>query len=325
MRIMNLILAAGLIGSPLAGPACDKVGCHAGAPESLSLVPGGAVEVTEPTPRGPGGFRAPFLRGGPAIGEKGVGFALQGPDGEEVSLAEMAGKNVVIEFGSLTCPVFRGHVDEMKALQSRWADRDDVEFLLIYSREAHPDQPERMPGDTVYSQPTTQAEKDEMARLTREMLGLTVPIAVDTVDARTQRAYGAGPNSVTIVDAEGEVVFRQQWLDPQAVEVALTELTETGEITSEIDERGLLPGGRRGGQRPRRSPQEMMARLDGDGDGVVQLSEIPDERVRTRLGAADTNGDGALTRAELQAWFETRRERWGESRQRKERPRRRTE
>ncbi len=46
--------------------------------------------------------------------------------------------------------------------------------------------------------------------------------------------------------------------------------------------------------------EEFMQRFDKDGNGTVELSELPD-RLRTKLADADTNGDGKLTAEELQA------------------------
>ncbi len=48
------------------------------------------------------------------------------------------------------------------------------------------------------------------------------------------------------------------------------------------------------------SPEGFMQRFDKDGNGTVELSELP-ERLRTKLAQADTNGDGKLSAEELQA------------------------
>jgi hypothetical protein len=44
-----------------------------------------------------------------------------------------------------------------------------------------------------------------------------------------------------------------------------------------------------------------MERLDTDGDGSVQISDVEQSRLRDRLTAADANGDGAVTLEELEA------------------------
>lgn len=50
-----------------------------------------------------------------------------------------------------------------------------------------------------------------------------------------------------------------------------------------------------------------MRRLDRNGDGTIQLAELP-ARMQERLRAADTNGDGVLATDELAAHAQARRE-----------------
>ncbi len=70
-------------------------------------------------------------------------------------------------------------------------------------------------------------------------------------------------------------------------------------------ESGNRPGGRaeaRGGPggEGRPSPGQMFAHLDKNQDGKLTKDELP-ERMGDRIMAADSNGDGAVTQAELQA------------------------
>jgi Ca2+-binding EF-hand superfamily protein len=50
----------------------------------------------------------------------------------------------------------------------------------------------------------------------------------------------------------------------------------------------------------KRDPAAFIKRFDKNGDGKLEVSELPD-RMRTWLGAADTNKDGVITTAELAA------------------------
>lgn len=54
-----------------------------------------------------------------------------------------------------------------------------------------------------------------------------------------------------------------------------------------------------------KGPAAFFLRWDTDGDGKVSLASLP-ERARERLGAADSNRDGTLTRAEHQAFHDAR-------------------
>ncbi|HJN08086.1 MAG TPA: hypothetical protein QF564_05295, partial [Pirellulaceae bacterium] len=56
-------------------------------------------------------------------------------------------------------------------------------------------------------------------------------------------------------------------------------------------------GGRRGGF----DPLAMFARRDADGDGELTGEEIP-ERMQERLDSIDTDGNGAVSRKELEAF-----------------------
>jgi len=47
-----------------------------------------------------------------------------------------------------------------------------------------------------------------------------------------------------------------------------------------------------------RSPQDLVARFDQNGDGQLQVSELP-ERAKARLGKADADGNGVITVEEL--------------------------
>jgi len=63
-------------------------------------------------------------------------------------------------------------------------------------------------------------------------------------------------------------------------------------------------GGRRGGL-GRTDPAQMFADLDKNQDGKLAKNELS-ERMAERMMAADTNGDGAITKAEFEAAWEKR-------------------
>ena len=83
-----------------------------------------------------GDFGSPF--NGPGVGEKAPDFTLETQDGKErISLSRYRGqKPVVLIFGNLTCGVSRSQYGTLENLYQRAAD--DVAFLAIYVREAHP-------------------------------------------------------------------------------------------------------------------------------------------------------------------------------------------
>ena len=56
------------------------------------------------------------------------------------------------------------------------------------------------------------------------------------------------------------------------------------------------------GKHGKPSAADMIRRFDQNGDGKLQVSELPD-RAKQHLGAADTNHDGVLTPEEIEAGF----------------------
>ena len=59
---------------------------------------------------------------GPKAGSTMLNFAMTGLDGEAVNLADYKGKWVVIETGSLTCPMFVKNINPIKKLRAKYPD-----------------------------------------------------------------------------------------------------------------------------------------------------------------------------------------------------------
>ena len=72
---------------------------------------------------------------GSKAGELAEDFTIQDQNGSEVSLENYRGKWVVLETGSITCAMYVKNIPGIKRLQIKYPD---VEFLLVYVREAHP-------------------------------------------------------------------------------------------------------------------------------------------------------------------------------------------
>lgn len=137
---------------------------------------------------------------GPAAGEELIDFKLTKLDGTEVSLLDYKGKWLVLETGSLTCPMFVKNIDPLREVKAK---HPDVEFLVIYVREAHPGSRRGPSGDM--------AEKIALAKEMKESFGEHREILVDSVDGAMHQAYGAMPNMVYIVNPDGKVIYRCDW------------------------------------------------------------------------------------------------------------------
>lgn len=150
---------------------------------------------------------------GPQVGQKAPDFDLVTSDGEARRLLEFGGDLLVLELGSITCPLFQSRRGVMDGL-----GRDDprVSSAVLYVREAHP-------GAAIPAH-GSDADKLACARRLQQEDGESRLILVDGVDGRAHRAYGAMPNAVFIINKAGCVLYRADWNNPVATAAALNDL-----------------------------------------------------------------------------------------------------
>ena len=149
---------------------------------------------------------------GPKAGEPLIDFKLTALDGSEVSLSDYTGKWLVLETGSLTCPMYVKNIDPLREVKAKHLD---VEFLVIYVREAHPGG-RRGPSAGM-------AEKIALATEMKEAYGEHREILVDSIDGAMHQAYGSMPNMVYIVKPGGEVIYRCDWSFAKNIDKVLQE------------------------------------------------------------------------------------------------------
>ncbi|MEX2214463.1 MAG: deiodinase-like protein [Phycisphaeraceae bacterium] len=138
-------------------------------------------------------------------GDSAPDFTLKDVDGKnEVKLADLKGKPVVLIFGSCTCPPF---VSSMKAIEKLHAAyKEKVHFLVIYIKEAHPTDGRVQPGnDFEVKSPKTDEERREIAKEFARRLKVSIPILVDAIDDKVEKAYACWPNRLYILDGEGKI------------------------------------------------------------------------------------------------------------------------
>ena len=161
---------------------------------------------------------------GPAVGTKAADFAATTPDGQPVQLAAYFGRPIVLEMGSVTCPLYQTRRDGMENLARAYPD---VQFLVLYVREAHP-------GEKVTPH-KSDADKRLRARGLKDDFGESRTILVDDLAGTAHEIYGAFPNSVFVIDRNGTIVFRSDWNDVAAVRKVLRRLAAgkpVGRVTS---------------------------------------------------------------------------------------------
>ena len=156
----------------------------------------------------------------------------------------------------------------MKALYEAY--RDKAVILVVYTREAHPANPDqtaenagwKVIEDTVFYQPETYEERRKLAETACTFWELPIPALVDTMEPSIGNTYNAFPNRVYLLDTEGRIAYRGV-KGPRGANVHESELelrkllgiTEGSPVTKPQAKRSAPSGrGRLGGRRG--SPQE---------------------------------------------------------------------
>ena len=107
--------------------------------------------------------------------------------------------------------------------------KDQVEFLLVYTREAHPTdgwQSERNIKDNVLlRQHQSAQEREEAAGTCSRDIHISVPILIEEMDNTSNEACGAAPVRLYLIGADGKVAYHggagPHFLDPSEWEQAI--------------------------------------------------------------------------------------------------------
>jgi hypothetical protein len=87
-----------------------------------------------------------------------------------------------------------------------------VEFVVVYIREAHPEEgwilPENRRSGVAVHEPTTDEERQVAAQTCAANLKMTMPTVVDGVDNAVADAYGGWPDRLYLVDTDGRIAYQ---------------------------------------------------------------------------------------------------------------------
>lgn len=97
-------------------------------------------------------------------------------------------------------------------IANHFAERG-VGSVFIYTHEAHP-------GEH-YPHLTSMEQKFRHARELREVLGVSRPILLDSLDGACHRAYGSMPNMSWIFTGAGVPVYKSDWTDARSIANAI--------------------------------------------------------------------------------------------------------
>ena len=166
-------------------------------------------------------------------------------DGKPVQLSELhRGRPMVVRLGSVSCPVYRYRRFDFRKLRAQYADR--VDFIVIYTREAHPNgavspyaDDEWVPWINRLARVHVPAHANLSARLeradaTRTRFGSSARYLVDDMHNASWSTFGRAPAPAFLFDAEGKLILRQPWVVPAALAAALDQLLDDGDRPHEL-------------------------------------------------------------------------------------------
>jgi len=148
---------------------------------------------------------------GPKVGYPMPDLKLNTIEGDLARLSDLTEGVLVLETGSVTCPMYAKGVKRMQALAARFPD---VLFAVLYVREAHP-------GGRVGPHRSIE-EKRQRASSLDEVHNDHRLVLIDNLEGTAHRALGSLPDMIYVVGPDGLVQFRGDWNDPGAVEKVLT-------------------------------------------------------------------------------------------------------
>jgi hypothetical protein len=147
---------------------------------------------------------------GAKAGELAKDFIVHDQEGNKVSLDHYRGKWVVLETGSITCAMYVKNISGIKKLQAKYPD---IEFLLVYVREAHP--------GTRLGPHESDSQKIKRAQQLRDFYDEPRRILIDDLDGTMHKAYGELPNMVYIINPNGQIIYRSDWAFPKRINKVL--------------------------------------------------------------------------------------------------------
>jgi hypothetical protein len=101
-------------------------------------------------------------------------------------------------------------VGPLESLHRRFGDQ--VEFFVVYIREAHPTDAWQVEANeregVLFTQPTTIEERSQVASACSLRLELSIPTLVDDMGNSTDLKYYALPDRLYLVGKDGRIAFR---------------------------------------------------------------------------------------------------------------------
>ena len=116
---------------------------------------------------------------------------------------------------------------EVEALSKKY--EDVARFVIVYIKEAHPDDEWQVPnneeGNVVYTQPTTLEERRELARAFVDQMDVETETLIDDMTNTAMACFAAWPERLYVIDTDGRIVYKGGmgpfYFEPDEVEEVL--------------------------------------------------------------------------------------------------------
>ncbi len=172
-----------------------------------------------------------------AIGQKAPPLDAITLDNKPATLADFARKPLVLQFGSITEPVFRLRAPAVEKLAADYADK--AAFFILYQRESHPADGEALEINQTegynIAQPVRLDERIKLAKMAVERLKLQKQtILIDAWSDLSSQRYGGHPNMTFLIDADGNLAAGYPWMDTKKISGALDALLANKPIPEEF-------------------------------------------------------------------------------------------
>ena len=103
------------------------------------------------------------------------------------------------------------------------ACKNDIDFFLIYIREAHPSDgwqtPQNLYDDVIFDTPETDDARAEIAGVCQISQDIRLPMLLDGIDNDIESKYISAPIRLFVIDPEGRITFNgapgPQGFDPE--------------------------------------------------------------------------------------------------------------
>jgi len=90
--------------------------------------------------------------------------------------------------------------------------RDQVEFFVVYVQEAHPTDgwqtESNLTDNILFRQHQSYDEREEVAQACSIDLHINLPILIEEMDNAIDEAYGAAPERLYLIGADGKVAYQ---------------------------------------------------------------------------------------------------------------------